>query len=57
MQQIIEMGKNNPILENFHYECGKDSDYPEEQTLQYAEVETLCTIADILEDILEQLKK
>lgn len=51
------MGKNNHTLDQFHHDYGKDSDYPEEQALQYAEVETLCTIADILEDILEQMKK
>jgi hypothetical protein len=49
------MGRNqNEHLENFHHECG---DKVEVEDLEYAKVETLCTIADILEDILEKLKR
>jgi hypothetical protein len=49
------LGRNkNEHLENFHHDYGDD---PEDEDLEYAKVETLCTIADILEDILEKLKR
>ena len=51
------MTNRNHHLDNFHDDYGKHSDYPEGQTLEYAKVEMLCTIADILEEILEELKK